>query len=298
MSVEGNITVSFVEMDGSPSDGFDISGRFFATRQLRCEYADRITLMKQLKGKFRDASNQFVLPQQYPWFPEARVTAVSSQPWSDTKGTNAAYGGADYTYSLVTVQYAVSQVSFQSSEDDDVIVSHRLDGGAEFLTIGTDPQGPNPLYWNTANDRVKEDQGPSKLLSILRWTVQIDNARTIDSNAQSMLGQINEAVITAKFLPPNASISGPVEQVRYDYLASRETFDSDGNQRWAISLGFSIIQTDGTDVGGNPVTWNHAFPPGRDEAERLFTHPTDRDATKRYNIYKTVNLNTLLDAYM
>ena len=68
------ITISYSEISGSPKEQHTEDG-FRAVRRLKCAWADRFELAKQLQGGF-DSTGLFFVPARYPDRQDARVSTI------------------------------------------------------------------------------------------------------------------------------------------------------------------------------------------------------------------------------
>ena len=293
MADEGAVTVSFTDLTGSPTDGFDAEGRFFARRTLRCAWADRITLMQQLKGGFRnDDTGTRVLPATYPPFPEARVLTVNARPQTSSQGADT-LGMNSYEYALVDVAYNIRQSSFQTSSKNDF--SWSSSSGNEFLNIAIN-KNQKPLFYRNTGTRADQNSLPQVLKSIWQWHLTILEIPTVTLLTQTLQGQVNDAAIASTYLPRNSSFTWPIESFRYDSADLSETVTVDGDERWNVTLHFSYINLP-VDDAATPIPggWNHAFAPANDTPTIV---TIDAAATTQYRMYTAADLNSLLDGYL
>ena len=291
MAEESAITIPFADVSGSPTDGFDAEGRFYARSTLRCAWADRITLMRQLKGGFRnDATGTRVLPATYPPFPVARVLTVGARPQTSSQGADALSMNS-YEYALVDVSYNIRPASFQTDSERDY--SWSSSSGTEFVNIAINKH-QKPLFYRNTGTRADQNSLPQAIKSVSEWHLSILEVPNVTLLTQTMQGQVNEKSIESKYIPRNSSLTWLPETLRYDGHTLQETVTVDGDERWNVVLHFSHINLPVDDTSATSG-WNHAFAPGN-AAPTIVT--IDAAHTTRYRWYKFANLNTLLDGYL
>jgi len=291
MAIETTLTVSFVEMDSSPSEGYDESGRFFVQQRLRCAFADRLTLMRQLKGGFRDNdTNEMVLPYSYPWLSEARVLTVESEPWPAVIGAETTTGDslANYSHAMLTVTYNVRDVSFQDDSDDIKLVEHRVEGGGEFLTFNPE----NSLWWQDADDIVQAEDAPGTLRTTIVWNLTVFDVVNPPTEIFDNIGSVNDAAMSQDHIPI-AAWTVPLGTMRYDFPALDKTVTTEGNETWTVTMQFSFTPAVDAYPSGT-ATWNYFFRPGRTSPERIWISAADRGDGSKWNIYPLQDLNAMI----
>jgi len=292
MAEESIITVDFVDWK-TPKERFDASGRFSATRVLRCAYADRITLMRQLKGGFRnDDTGTWVLPASYPVVPEARVLTVDSEPHLTSIGADS-FSMNDYKYALITVVYNIRKLSFQSDPTTKLEHNSSFSSANEFLNVAVN-KNQSPLFYRSTGKRADQDSLPQRLISIWQWHLSIRNAPNISARTQTQQGIVNLTPIDASYIPDNSSFTFPAGTLRYDSCDLEETVTVEGEDRWNVVLHFSYINMIADELAAT-ATWNHAFPPASNTPTII---TTDAGGANQYKWYGEGNLNLLLDDYI
>ena len=134
------ISVSYSELQTSPTEGISRSGIKTATRKLICAWADRWTLMTELLSE--DYENEAD--------PNMKCTGSTSAPFpaANTGATTV----ATYEKAIVTATYSILTVSLEEDEGGEE-KSESIEPTAEFLTVdGTD------MLWG-ANAVVDEGDG-------------------------------------------------------------------------------------------------------------------------------------------
>ena len=291
MAEEGAITIPFTDVSGSPTDGFDAEGRFYARRTLRCAWADRITLMRQLKGGFRnDTDGTRILPASYPPFPTARVLTVGAKPQTSSQGADALSMNT-YEYALIDVTYNIRPLSFQT--DSTRAYHWESSSGTEFVNIAVN-KNQKPLFYRNTGARADQDSLPQRMMSIWQWHLSIEEVPSVTLLTQTLQGQVNSTAIESKYIPKNSDFTWPAETFRYDSADLVETVTVDGDERWNIVLHFSYINLPDDDDEATSG-WNHAFAPGN-ATPTIVT--IDAAATTRYRWYAASDINTLLDGYL
>ncbi len=293
MAIEPTITIDYVEMNGSPDEGFDEEGRFFAQQKLRCAFADRVTLMRQLKGGYRDNdTNEMILPFSYPWVPEARVLSVSALASPAMTGQESTTGAqlGNYEHAMLTVNYSIREVSFQDDADNIKLVDHRIEGGGEFLTFDPD----NRIWWYDEDDMLQAEQAPGILRTNATWTMTVFDVTTPPETLFSLIGSANSVAISDGNRPIS-TWTNPIGTLRYDFPSLSKTVTTEGDERWTVTMQFSWTPAVPAYPSGTS-TWNHFYRPGRTQPERIYTSAATRDEAQQWNVYVLNDLDAMITA--
>jgi len=98
---------------------------------------------------------------------------------------------AEYKYAIVTVRY---DWSFVTPEEDQPIISERIEPAAEFMTLsGT------KLFWGP-NDPIAETEAPAMIYRMMDWVYTFHRMPFIPSALIELIGFINDAPITSRTL--------------------------------------------------------------------------------------------------
>ena len=293
---EASITIEFVDWE-PPVERWEEDGSFTATRILRCAWAERHTLVGQLRGTWLtvEGVSTRVLPDRYPGRERALARLVSASGWPAImdKDSNSF---PVFEWALINVTYSESALRWSSSGRNGVETSNRFEGDVEVLTKTIED---NSIFWNDANDAVAVEAAPSVTIPTLRWNLAISNVKVLNLPMLSMMGAVNETAIEDKYLPQGVKgvwVFAP-ETVRYDVPDMEEVLDENGDIRWSVTLQLNIIVAQAA-YPADTSTWNHAFRPGRDAPEKMYTHATNRADSDRYRPYRTAELNNLLGEFL
>lgn len=286
MAKEPVATVSFVEWGNSPQDGFRDNNQFWGKRVLRCAWNDRITLMRQLNGGYReDETGTWRLPGVYPWNEFARVQNCSATPYPPTPtGSDAAFeDGATHRFALITVNYSVRQVGYQTSEDETKLLEWDFNSTAEFLTRPVKLNQQPTLWWTAPSTTVDREDAPNIPLISTQMTLHIYEVNNLSDNIDNWTGAINSANIGQAYLP-TAHPGFGARTFRYDGPVYGTAFTSEGDQRWDVILVFTHRAKE----------WNKFYRPGQKDPEYMYNHATNRDASDQYLPFDERNLNLMI----
>lgn len=287
MAEEPVITVSHVEWANSPQDGFRDNNQFWGRRVLRCAWDERILLMRQLNGGYRDdETGTWRLPMAYPWNLNARVLNCSAVPYPPPpSGSDAAFDdGATHPYALVTVNYNVRQISTQTGETVTRLREYNFTTAAEFLTRSVKDNNQQPsLWWTAPSTPVNREDAPHIPLISTQMVLEIVETDSLSDHINDWAGAINSEAIDSDYLPSGYP-SMAARTLRYDGSQPRITFTSEGESRWNVVMMFTYRSTE----------WNKFYPPGAAHPEYMYTHATTRNASTQYTPFLERNLNTLI----
>lgn len=287
MAEEPVTTVSYVEWANSPTDGFRDNNQFWARRVLRCAWDDRIQLMRELNGGYRDdETGTWRLPMTYPWNENARVLNCSAKPYPPPpSGSDAAFDdGATHPYALVTVNYNVRQISTQTGEGETRLREYQFSSNAEFLTRSVKDKDQQPtLWWTAPNEVVNREDAPNVLLIGTQMVLEIFEVDTLSSHIDDWAGAINHTAIDSAYLP-SGHPGFPRWTFRYDGANYGITFTSEGAERWNVQLMFTHRAN----------SWNRFYRPGQVASEYMYTSATGRAGSDQYLPYPHRELNTLI----
>lgn len=305
MSIESIITVAHDEITGSPTEEFPKEGGFKATRVLQCAWENRLALAQQLRGGYStDGTGTWVLPHRYPWRQTARCTDVTIGPKGGTRGLDTSIGeeGNRYEYAYVTAIYGTGESSF-ATEAETKLLTHRIEGGAQFITRSA----KGWFWWTETEVEVQADDAPGILVPILRWSVTIHEVETLSALLWQYMGTVNDRPVSADYLP-DSTFAFLAETCRYDAPQMERTITTEGENRWNVTLQFSItygtaraVDADDTDGLGTKITWsgwNHFPQPPYALRERMWDSAAARDKSNIFKPYVPTNLNTLFAALL
>lgn len=231
------MSVAFVEMQGSPKEGASREG-FFAVRTLQCDWNDRLQLYRLLMQG---------IGQPYPHFPMARVRQVDIAPFDGRqRGTGSL---ASYDKALLTVRYETPQRGSVDASGSSgggggagsgsgQLVSERLQGGAEFITLPVEDGDGNPLFrWSTADgDPLSPAEAPGKIIRTLDYTITRYEIPSIPADAYSLMNTVNESAVTALLL----GVTFPAGTLLYQLPEQSRVITTEGVQAWTLTQSFSF----------------------------------------------------------
>ena len=231
------ITVSYAEMQGSPSESQARSGAKIATRQLICDWGDRWTLLGQIQNDaYENESGTGMI-----------CTGATSAP---VLGANSgATTISTYEKALITANYSI--VTFES-DPSGVNITESIEPNAEFLTVS-----PKRLRWtNATGDQVVDDEAPGKLLIGFDYVINKENLVEVPSTILTLINKVNAASIS----PTSEGLDHlifPAETLLYQPPSIARSFNEDGDAVWNVS--YRLTYKPNIDVSGVKRGWNYYF---------------------------------------
>lgn len=184
------ISIVSEEMDGSPSEGLAEDGGFQGRRVLRCDWPNRVTLAKELRGYWtRVGSNyQWHKPHPYPHAAEASEIVCTSVQIHGV-GRIQEHGGdaqiAAYEKAGLVAQYGQRPT----------LVRERYEPAAEYLQIE-----PKAVGW-AADQPIDPAVAPRLLIHSGVWVVENDQLPGAPSaDMGDLIGKINSDAVAASGL--------------------------------------------------------------------------------------------------
>jgi hypothetical protein len=223
---EPTIDVAYEEDDGSPKESYSSNG-FVSTRTLRCSWASRHRLAKELRGsiEFIGIDTIWNLPAKYPHgYPDARVTSVDLEG----EGKPETVGSTElFEQAKLTVNYGILKT------EEETLYEERIEPSSEFLTLPV-----NNLFWGTGENKValNETEAPGMLLRMFDWVYTLKNVKNPPEWLTSISGCVNSSTITSKslgltFAPETLLVGNPdLSRVVTSY----------GQKSWQITFRFTF----------------------------------------------------------
>jgi len=287
MAEEPVQTIAWVELSGSPTDGFKDDNQFWGRRSLRVAWGDRIAFMRQLNGGYRnDEDGTWRLPEAYPWNENARVLNCSATPYpAGPTGADANFDdGAAHKYAIITVNYNIRPLAGQTGASATRLKEFQFTSNAEFLTRSTKDKNQQPaLWWTDDNEVVNREDAPGALLIGTQMVLTIFEVDTLSDHIDDWAGSINDTAISSDYLPTGHP-GFAKWTFRYDGAQYGITYTSEGKERWNVALMFSH----------RAKRWNKFYRPGQTEPEYMYKKATGHDTSNVYLPYPKQELNTLI----
>lgn len=243
------VTIDYDEQSGSPTgEQWSKDGSFRATRMLRCDWAQRHVLARQLMGF---TAGLFATPDTYPGVTSAYVEDASIAPFGDL--VQSASGLNTYEKAILTVNYATPQAASGGGgggsatvDDDGVIVEESLEPSVELLTIAD-----TSIYWDAAKTMpVKDVEAPSLIVRMMDWTLAIRNVTSVPANMDDYIGYVNSEQIVSKSMTNRVF---EAETLMFMGASQSRSWSADGPTGWNITFKFQYRRTG----------WNQFFRSGQ-----------------------------------
>lgn len=250
---------AYEENQGSPREQLTDDG-FKATRELICDWDDRLALMVALKGRSHTAGGRTVLtaPQSYPGFAKALVRDVACDPFSPAPlPNNGNPKDAAYTKALLTVQYETPKYESQGGGGEDegqAFVSESLEPAAEFITLSHEK-----LWWDAAKTTaLAETEAPTKLIRMLDWVYTIHRIDAVPAATFSLVGKVNDAAVFSRSL----QVTFAEETLLYNPPRLSREWTSEGLPAWSLEYRFTY----------RPEGWNKFYRRGVEAPARIYNN--------------------------
>ena len=222
----GELTgIDVFEEDGSPNERTTDNG-LEATVTLRCNWADRLTILDHIIGDER----------LYPRFPAsgARALGGTSRP----QGQSSADGqGLVYPTAILTIEYGHGDEGTGETGGGDII-SESLEPSAEFLTL----DHTNFLWGNPDPETgvaLEAAEAPGFLIVGFDYVQTIYNLATVPTTILSEIGKVNQSSQVASLL----GLTFPAETLLYTAGSPSKTTKSDGSGKWNVTCRYSFRRT-------------------------------------------------------
>ena len=238
-----NITVDFTEINPSPQERIGKDG-ITVTRYLKCAWADRITLAKQLAGY--EVDGILYIPDEYdPPGSDENLSFVYCQ--SVDIEPIGKYQFAKLTAHYSTVRY---DVSFPGQNEITTYLAESIEPATEFMTLSNET-----LYWdNTQTTAVLESEKPSYLIGMCDWNLTYFNWQYPIGPLLDLIGKVNAAIIES----PTYGYAFGAERLLMGDPTFRREFTTAGVTAWEITIRLHY----------HPKGWNN-FPRGSDTGAPL-----------------------------
>jgi hypothetical protein len=251
-----DISVDYEEMAGSPAESIGANG-FEATRILRCAWADRITLARELGGEFDGTID---LPQVYPHDAGARVVEIPSIAGHDDDAPTAYLGNtriAAYQYALLTVKYGRGVPASGGGGGSPELTDETVEPLTEFVTLS-----PKGMTWGSLGGTpLENDEAPGMLLKSFNWVFTRMNVSDIPAAVDTLIGNVNNSTIESRSL----GFTFSPETLLYTPPFLSRKVNADGvTSRWTIQFRFSR----------RPQGWNKFFRPETNAWDSIYKGAT------------------------
>lgn len=265
--------IAFEEMESSPVERLLTSG-FEATRRLKCAWADRLDLARELSGSAEWVEDELVVTPAatYPNFSAASVRSVQIAPFGVISADTVDASQAAYPCAILTVHYATpsSDSSGSSSASPDTLVAESLEPTTEFLTISADG-----LRWgSTSGTALLPDESPGQQMRGLNWVYTRFRMPVVVPATFSLVGKVNASSITSTTL----GVSFAAETLLYNPPLLKRTTSLAGVSDWQVTYRFSY----------RPTGWNRFWRSSTSTFDQIFT------ASGPLTVYPTGDFTALL----
>lgn len=244
------ITVPFEELQSSPTGGMGADG-FAGTRLLVCDWADKFTLMSQLKGG--TLSGTYYAPHGFPGFDSSRVDSITFAPFDErVLADGADTTTATYAKALLTVNYRTG-LTADPSNPDSPLFQESIEPFAEFLTL----PAAGFKWGSTTGDALKDEEAPGKLFKGLNWVYTLPSVVTIPDAVFDLVGKVNDSAIVSISLGRTFA----AETLLYNPPLLRRDVTTDGTSlSWNLQYRF----------GHKPQGWNRFWRASTQTWDRIY----------------------------
>lgn len=247
LNIPAAITVGYEEMttpQQSPTEELPHEG-FTATRILVCDWEDRLTLAKELRGYTEHSGDTIINHESHRYPHNEQLIAMSvSIAGMGVVSSPASLMVAEWTKGVLTVQYAVPEWS--GSEDNEgptTLVSESIEPAAEFLTVSG-----KKLYWDASQaDLIGEDEEIPYLIRMAEWVFTMHRMPYVPSGSWTLIGHCNSSGVASKSL----NFTFPAETLQFKAPRLSREITTDGYGAWQIEYRMTY----------NPQGWNKRFNP-------------------------------------
>lgn len=276
LTVPFQTTVVYEEIHGSRREDLSDQG-IRGSRTLKCAWADRITLARDLRGYTEPSGTDQIihLPQVLPGWSNVPVSAVSISGF----GASSSDGGnttiASYAHALLDVTYQPNG-SEDNQGGDNPFASESIEGAAEFLKLSSEK-----LYWDNAQtEPVLDAEAPGRLIRMLDWTIQIEEMASLPSDLFSLVGYVNQN----SAISPRFGYQFEAETLLLQPPRIRRKITTDGTGTWAVDIKLTF----------RPGGWNKFFRSGQTTSGVWNPVPMYDSSGNELKTYPTGDFATLL----
>lgn len=259
------ISVTYSEMQGSPTEGLTRAGIKTATRKLECAWTDRWTLMAELLDEEYENESGTLMKNT--------SNTCAPIPAANTGATTV----AAYEKAIITASYSILSVTLEEDEAGEE-KSERIEPVAEFLTIGV-----TNLKWTGAAGRaVEADEAPGKLFVGFDYVFTKTFQDDLPASVLDLIGTVNAGAVH----PTSAGMETwtfAAETLLYQPPTIQRTINSIGELTWTVQYRFTYKPNwDGANARGWNYYWNQ-----KRAASAGFDLLWDVDNAAQYKQYPT-----------
>ena len=287
-----SITVDYEELAGSPRERISNEG-VYVERYLKCDWADRITLAREILGYWETMSMVidgtihwpvFVPPDRY--VPDGNTDLyfvyaydVSIEPYNTPPKTD----GVGYNQAKLTVYYKTQE--YQLIDNDEVYITESLEPASEFLTL--DRRG---LYFGTGATAVRlEDANmevPTVICRMMDWVYTIHRIPHLYAEGFDYQGTVNSAAVYSRAL----GMTFPAETLLCGNPTGHREIARTGDFHWTMTYRFTY-RNNGTIA--SPKGWNH-FPRTDSATSTGIVWERITNGTDHIPIYQTADFSRII----
>jgi len=240
------LSVDYEELsfpDASPTE--HVGKEYFqATRILQCDWADRLTLYKELLGYTEQSGDTVIYhqPHAYPHNKRLFADEITTRPEGPEENP-ADSSVMEWKKALLTVQYRVPPFGVvpDDTEPPETLVSESLEPSAQFLTLNG-----RKVYWDNAQAQpLGEDYDFSFPVRQMDWVYTRHQMPWIPAAVTTLVGTCNEAEMTSATL----GLTFPPETLLFGTPQLSRDITNEGYQAWRATFRFTY----------KPSGWNTVY---------------------------------------
>ena len=277
------ITVDYDELVGSPTEELTFSGAV-VHRQLICDWADRLTLAKELLGW--TVGGVLHPPDLYdPEGDEPLYSIYARDCTVEPFIAPSDVSGSSYKKAKLTVIYRTPEYTEAPPAGETVYISESLEPAAEFLTLNR-----KGFYFGTGASKVSLEENdleaPAKIDRMIDWVYTIHRVPTLITAYFDLPGKVNNAAVYSRSL----NITFPAETLLCGNPSLSREITSTGITAWTITFRFTY-KNSGTIA--SPLGWNY-FPRTDNADSGGINYEQITDGTDAIPIYTLADFSTVV----
>ncbi len=230
---EAELTVTHGETEPGPFEHYD-EDAFNATRTLKCAWADRHTLARQLRGWITGEWPNFDvhLPHRYPAVQGAFVRSVNPKGMGKSSAHNGDTTRLSYAHAELTVGYSTKgQSQGQGGGDSPIaIVTEGLESSAEYITLSGED-----LMWEEQDGPPLQPGDATAVTRMVDWVYTIHQLTNLPASFGALEGYVNNSQVFSHSL--NRAFDP--ETLLYQGASPRRIITTEGAEAWEVTLRFT-----------------------------------------------------------
>jgi len=245
---ENEITVNYAEIEGWPKENCRWNGKE-ATRLLKCAWADRIQLARELVGYGQLSGFDIIYHRAHRYAPfkeigdDAIALDVAIAPFAGSVPDPTSVKDAEYRYAYLTVKYGIPDYDLPT--EGQTYVTESLEPASEFLTLPHEK-----LFWqiNPTKVPLESTEAPAKIIRMLAWVYTLNDLSSLPNEVYDLPGCVNKNDVYSWSLKRWFAWE--------TLLCSDPSLRREGTSKWSATFRF-LYRNAGTFA--NPLGWN-VFP--------------------------------------